>query len=425
MYALRPATLVRLSSTVLLMLLFFGILTLWISQRWAWSLFQTGTFALGIAWAMCLTVRTFSVKLDLNLFALAAVVVWGLAQLASYRTVYRWETWNSVWNWTVNLVLCFIALQVSVEPKNRRRLLLGILYFGFGLSVISMLQMFSSGGKIFWAFPSGYDSLVFGPFVYQNQYAAFIELIVPLALYEAMVVRRSPLPFLTMAAIMVASVIATQSRAGTAFVLFEVISVLVLALRRSSQPQVLRRNIACVAVLLVIFTAAVGVSGVWRRFQLSDPYGIRREILISSLEMVRERPWAGFGLGTWATAYPRYALFDDGSIVNQAHNDWVQWTAEGGLPLLILMLAFVVRLIRPAVRSVWGIGLLVVFLHCLIDYPMQQRPALAAFIFAFSGAVASVRRTRAASDYPTALASHPGADRVRCNTGVTVSEFTS
>jgi len=43
------------------------------------------------------------------------------------------------------------------------------------------------------------------------------------------------------------------------------------------------------------------------------------------------------------------------------------------------------RAVRPAFRSLWGLGLLAVFVHCFIDYPMQQRPALAAFFFALLG----------------------------------------
>jgi len=39
----------------------------------------------------------------------------------------------------------------------------------------------------------------------------------------------------------------------------------------------------------------------------------------------------------------------------------------------------------------WGIGMLAVFVHCLMDYPMQQRPALAAFFFAMMGCVVGSR----------------------------------
>jgi O-antigen ligase len=116
--------------------------------------------------------------------------------------------------------------------------------------------------------------------------------------------------------------------------------------------------------------------------------------------MTRDRPVAGFGLGTWSTAYPAYARFDDGSFVNQAHNDWVQWAAEGGLPFAVLMAAAVAFLARPAFDSLWGLGLMAVFVHAWVDYPFEQRPALAAFFFAMAGVIASTSISSPATSRP-------------------------
>jgi hypothetical protein len=77
--------------------------------------------------------------------------------------------------------------------------------------------------------------------------------------------------------------------------------------------------------------------------------------------------------------------------VNQAHNDWVQWADEGGLPFLALLLAIAVWSVGPAVQSLWGVGILCVWIHGLLDYPMQQRPALAAFFFALLGALSTYK----------------------------------
>jgi O-antigen ligase len=106
--------------------------------------------------------------------------------------------------------------------------------------------------------------------------------------------------------------------------------------------------------------------------------------------MIQDRPVTGFGLGAWSGAYPGYALYDDGLFVNQAHNDWAQWAAEGGIPFLLMMIAIFGLSVRPALRRVWGVGVLFVFIHCLVDYPFQQRPALAAFFFALLGVMGRV-----------------------------------
>jgi O-antigen ligase len=140
-----------------------------------------------------------------------------------------------------------------------------------------------------------------------------------------------------------------------------------------------------------VFTLIVGWETIWTRLQEPNPYSLRADLVRSSLDMIRDRPIAGFGLGAWSAAYPAYARFDNGTFVNQAHNDWAQWAVEGGVPFFLLMLGIALWCVRPAFRSLWGIGMLAVFAHCLIDYPMQQRPALAAFFFAMIGVLAAAR----------------------------------
>jgi O-antigen ligase len=108
--------------------------------------------------------------------------------------------------------------------------------------------------------------------------------------------------------------------------------------------------------------------------------------------MIHERPAMGFGLGTWSTAYPAYAYADDGLFANQAHNDWAQWAAEGGLPFFLFLLSIAVWSVRPAARSLWGVGVVSVFLHCLVDYPIQ-RPALGGLFFVLLGALAAHEKT--------------------------------
>ena len=151
------------------------------------------------------------------------------------------------------------------------------------------------------------------------------------------------------------------------------------------------RDLARIAALAIVsggvLVMITGWETTWKRLQEPNPYSLRADLLRSSVAMARDRPLTGFGLGAWSSAYPGYARFDDGSFVNQAHNDWAQWAAEGGIPFLAVMLAVVALLARPALASLWGLGLMAVFVHVWIDYPFEQRPALAAFLFAMAGAL--------------------------------------
>jgi O-antigen ligase len=107
--------------------------------------------------------------------------------------------------------------------------------------------------------------------------------------------------------------------------------------------------------------------------------------------MAPEHPISGFGLGTYPIVYPAYARFDSGRFVNHAHNDWAEWAVEGGIPLLFAMGALAFANVGPSLRSGWGIGLLAVFAHALVDYPFQ-RFGVAVWIIVVLAAVATYSR---------------------------------
>ena len=344
-------------------------------------------------WAAWWALRARPVTSGFLLFPVAGVTVLGLLQLLLRTTVYRFDTWEAVLFWGTALVLIFLSLQALAEEHARRGFLRALLYFGFGISILATAQYFTSGGKIFWLFPSGYPDAL-GPFVYRNNYAAFIELLLPLAILDAMKDRRRALMHSLMAGVMYASVIASASRAGSVLATIEVLAVLALASRRRwFSRRIFGLGVAAILASAVIFTSVVGWRVLLDRFGQRDPFVFRREMLLSSLEMARARPWMGFGQGTFQEVYPAYATFDIGLVVNHAHNDWAEWLAEGGVPFFLLLASAAVWAVRPAYRSIWGLGLLSVFLHALVDYPMQ-RLGLAAWVFVLLGALAAEERER-------------------------------
>jgi len=141
-------------------------------------------------------------------------------------------------------------------------------------------------------------------------------------------------------------------------------------------------------LLALVFVAVVGWAVLWSRFQDPDPFAGRREILRDTIALIRARPWSGFGLGAFRIAYPAYASLDFGAVVHHAHNDWAEWTADGGFPFSLLMLSIAIWSIPRAWRTVWGLGLLAVFVHSIVDFPLQK-PVLELWLFALLGALAA------------------------------------
>lgn len=374
-------------------ILFLGILFMWVPARWPLSAFQIAVFALAAARILRRIRQGEYLTVHPTAVLLGALVVWGVIQASAGWSVDRFKTLNEVLNWTTNLSVFSLGLELGRDERQRERFLNALLWFGTALAAVSMLTVFSSPqGIVFWFFHAGSDRRTLGPFVYHNQYAAFIETVLALALARAILDQRRRMLYSVIGALLLASVVAGGSRAGTILCLAEVIVIPLIALARG----VISRRAAGRVLLasmctLAVLGSVVGWDVIWKRLQEPNPYALRKDFLISSLEMVRSRPMRGFGLGTWSEVYPGYARFDDGLFANQAHNDWAQWAAEGGIPFFLIMVAVVAGAVRPAFRSLWGLGLLAVFVHCFVDYPMQQRPALAAFFFALLGIMTASR----------------------------------
>ena len=380
-----PLKLAAATALILFFTLCFGILTVFVETRWATALVTAVLLTLGAVWSLCFLVRPFPVRLHPALIPLAAICVLGAAQLALKLTISPWDTANEFLRWTACLAAFFLALQLGSIPVVRTRFLAALLYFGFAFSLIAAVQYLSDPSKIFGFFDSAFPGQYLGPFSNKDHYASFLQLLLPLALYEAFAATRRLLFGAVMAAIMFASVIEGASRAGSFLIVVETALLLFLAYRRKlPSSQNLVRTFVIPLFAISALTVSIGWTRLWERAHETDPYLARQQINRSSWEMIRERPLTGFGLGNYENAYPRFAHFDAGDVLSHAHNDWAEWTVEGGVPLTLLVLSAIV-LSAPALwRSFWGIGVFFVFVHGFVEFPMQ-RPAIAFWLWVLMG----------------------------------------
>jgi O-antigen ligase len=325
--------------------------------------------------------------------ALAAV------QIAMGITVYSWPTRMAAIYWTGNLATFFAASQLFGDREWRVRYLDWLLVFAVVVCIVSTVQSMTSTATVFWTFPEDVvEAPIFGPFLYVNQYAAFVELIFPLALYGALTRERGRALCILGSALLFGSVLYSGSRGGSTLILLEMCAVPLLTVRRRAVGRTQLLNTGAILSVAVLWVGvAAGPDKLVDRFLGKEElFIVRREFNQSSLRMIQARPLQGFGLGNWATAYPGFASFDDGKHANQAHNDWLQWAVEGGIPLLLIMLSVAAWAIPRAIRSGWGLGVAAIFIHCLWDYPIQ-RTGVAIVFFTMMAAIAPYGRPAPAS----------------------------
>jgi exopolysaccharide production protein ExoQ len=192
-----------------------------------------------------------------------------------------------------------------------------------------------------------------------------------------------------LAIMFVCAIILTASRTGMALIplaLAGQVAILwpLLALSRRGL------MLSAAGVLLAVAGAGVAVesntalSGAVSRFRQSDP--IRPEIWRNTLYAIEAHlPW-GSGMGTFMPVYTSIEKLETvtDQLVNRAHDDYLEFALEGGIPAIVIMVIVVGclawwawpwrsdnHLALRSQRICASVGLLVVGLHSIVDYPLR------------------------------------------------------
>jgi hypothetical protein len=371
----------------LIVLLVFSTVTVFVRDAWALQSFQIGVFAL-LAVVLVAGIRTGKEHIAGGLapWLVYLIPLWGLMQIYAHTTASSVETRQAVLRWGALAGVFFLSQIAAGTRTARRNLLSAFLLFATGMAVLCLMQLFTSGGLVLWIFPTGYPD-VYATFPSYNNYAQFVEIALPIALWRALREGWRSWWYALAGGILYGSAIGSASRAGTALCTAELLVMLAIGLVRLRDPETglptrsTTATLVMVPVLAAAFTLAVGWERVWQRFQQNDPYLVRREFIMAAADMAKQRPLTGFGLGTFPEVYQRYAVKDFPFYANHAHNDWAEFAADGGVPFLLLVLIPFAAVVPTALRKPWGLGLIAVMLHACVDFPFP-RPSVSGWMFA-------------------------------------------
>ena len=367
-----------------------------------------------------------------------------VASAASLGALGKLGTYAAVW-WVVRVV---------AVSRSRRHLLASLVVVaGAAMAVLVTLQRTDRPCPP-WPMT--------GRFVNENNYAAYANLLIPVALALArathwrarVLMERSHPGYLLYGAagLLIVSVFLSGSRAGILVCAVVVAGGLLLELVRP--PHGGRRPWLPLAASLIVPLALAGAVFHFLGFArfhhelasmagLESGLGGRAALLRALAAMYRDRWFFGTGAGTFACAFPYYQPGSlHGLYFLYAHNDWLQYAIELGAVGSLLLLGLMAGAVWPRRQtgprtvvddtpeaqtrrrvSVIGRGiearglalaLAGVGLHAVVDFPLHI-PAIAATAAAWAGLLGRVRpssgrrRSRAARHGEAG----PGAGRAR------------
>jgi O-antigen ligase len=340
----------------LCLLLAFSVLSFGAVQVWSQSILEIGAALLLLIWAF-LVFRNSDGTVHwspLN-WPLLGFIAIGLFQLLFRQTAYPFLTRTDLLKLCVYFLFFFLTAQAFRGKEQLSLLVWFVVLFCFAISLLGIIQHFTSEQEIYWLPSIHVRGDPFGPYVNRNHFAGFIELTLPtgLALMVFRGVRRDQFALVGLLTIVpVSAMILAGSRGGIVSFALEILVLAVLAIRRRATGGARLAAVGLVAVAACALVAWVGAQSAIQRFsalQSQDP-SLARRISMSrgALHIFRDHPIEGAGLGTLVSVYPLYETVYDNKLVDHVHNDFTELLAEEGLLGGLCGLSFLWLLYREA-----------------------------------------------------------------------------
>jgi O-antigen ligase len=387
-------------------LLMFGPLAFGAVEPWSIFVVELGAVLLSALWLAKQWVdgeiNLLGNPLFLPMAAFAGLIA---LQLVLRRSAYTHDSIDEGLLYCAYALLCFLATQSLLRVSQARKIALILTVYGCLIAAFALLQGVAPNGKLYWMRQPRLGGWIYGPYVNHNHYAGLMELLIPIPLVISLshlAQQKARIACGIAAAVMAGTIFLSGSRGGMLAIFVE-LAVLGVVLSRQKKSMRIAIGAGAFAVVLVSLLAWLGGKELTTRVvsisteargEISG--GMRLSIDRDTVQMFRQRPLLGWGLGTFPVVYPQFRSFYTNFFVNEAHNDYLQLLSEMGMLGFGTMVWFLVLIFRRIPRKIqqWptnvsgavtlacALGIIGILVHSLIDFNLQI-PANAALFYVF------------------------------------------
>lgn len=330
----------------------------------------------------------------------------------------------------IQLVIAFIffaaALTFIGNRKRFQSITLTIVIFSSIMAFYGILQYLANPEALYGLRPFGQSS-PFASFFNKHHFAAFMEMTIGLTLallFGDATKNNKKIFFIIAAVIMGIAIILTGSRGGMmsllavlGFVIFTNFLKNREVKNKNASADVkqffLRRNLilfgGSFALIVILFFAVLFIGGdqsLLRGFGLTGAEGDittgRSHFWWVALQIFFDHPIIGAGFDSFGAAFTKYDTWSGVFRVEQAHNDYLQILADGGILSFVCVAAFIYLLFKKGILAIkthedkfvmhGAVGALAgcfgILIHSFFDFPLRT-PSNALF-FLMMAALATV-----------------------------------
>jgi O-antigen ligase len=294
-------------------------------------------------------------------------------------SVAPYETLSGFLAWVTYLAAFYLTIVVYRQPHGGKRLMFALLGLGTFEACDGLFQYLTGWQQIFSYTKTVNLEMATGTYINYDHFAGLLEMTFPFALACAcdqfrkipqshanlwrrlrMVLVREEAQklvlWLFLTIVLLLAIVFSESRMG---LISAVISALLLLILVATSGW---RRTSAGALILALLAAGlsmavwIGPDPVIARFetlgqQSAAPSDTRWAIWKDTLGLIEDHPWFGTGLGTFPIAYPSVQTAFAGRFVSHAHNDYLEFASELGIPGVLLLFGAVFYLLLQSARS--------------------------------------------------------------------------
>jgi len=421
----------KINFVCLLVVIYLAVIPYGSVDAWWGSLFECSVFGLTGLWLIQVVLRR-EWRID-ELFLLVPLVLitvyaflqavplpaaWftnGTGRFAQHTlSVDRYQTLMTARKCLALTLFLGLLLLHTTTSRRLRWLIRAVIGVGLGSAIFGIARQLvqspeSTSGFVL---PFLFPGMGYGEFISSNVFAFLMEMVFPLllALICAGGITRNRIPVYLAAAVVVwTALVLSNSRGGILSLIIASVFVLSVSFAWRSARRISEgggsggwiawlaasRVMRVIMVGLMLGILVVGVAWMGGEqlttkmtaqtsFQDVNDGTTRRQIWQGTLKLIRARPITGIGFGAFFLAYPQFQIGSGRIRVEQAHNDYLDLVANGGVVALGLAIWFVVMIIGRA-RTALGshdayrraaalgavAGMLGVASHSVVDFGLQ------------------------------------------------------
>jgi len=306
-----------------------------------------------------------------------------LAIISTIFSIYRHDSILELHK-IINYIAIYYLVVNNINTRERiRRIALVIVGMGTLLSIMGLIQYL--GGRSL--------SSVSATYVNKSHFAGYLELVIPLSLGMLLIPadkgKKIILGYCSI--IMVVALALTMSRGGwTGFVG----SLLVMGILLSTKGFYPKRLWTPLSFVLIIgfILAIIGTNPLIKRFSTtkeltSGPldYNSRIRAWQGTIQMIKDHPFLGTGIGTFVTAFPRYRPAGLSGLWISAHNDYLETISETGIFAIGIIIWLIFNILRAGFKTFFktrssfkqGItlgamaGIVAILIHSFVDFNLH------------------------------------------------------